>query len=153
MSTLNIHQRRIGNVTVLDMDGNIRISGNNVALQEAIRSLVDEGRNQIVLNLARVTYIDSSGLGELISSHVTLTNRGGQIKLLNLTQRLQELMTITKLLPIFDVYGNEPEALDSFTTNDVIAAAAAPRVTNADMTAANDVGRAAAITSFIVKLS
>jgi len=144
MSTLNIHERRIGNVTVLDMDGNIRISGNNVALQKAIRSLVDEGRNQIVLNLARVTYIDSSGLGELISSHVTLTNRGGQIKLLNLTQRLQELMTITKLLPIFDVYGNEPEALDSFTTNDVIAVAAAPRVTNADMTAANDVGRAAA---------
>ena len=144
MSTLNIHERRIGNVTVLDMDGNIRISGNNVALLKAIRSLVDEGRNQIVLNLARVTYIDSSGLGELISSHVTLTNRGGQIKLLNLTQRLQELMTITKLLPIFDVYGNEPEALDSFTTNDVIAVAAAPRVTNADMTAANDVGRAAA---------
>ena len=144
MSTLNIHERRIGNVTVLDMDGNIRISGNNVALQKAIRSLVDEGRNQIVLNLARVTYIDSSGLGELISSHVTLTNRGGQIKLLNLTQRLQELMTITKLLPIFDVYGNEPEAVDSFTTNDVIAAASAPRVTNADMTAANDVGRAAA---------
>ena len=139
MSTLNIHERRIGNVTVLDMDGNIRISGNNVALQKAIRSLVDEGRNQIVLNLARVTYIDSSGLGELISSHVTLTNRGGQIKLLNLTQRLQELMTITKLLPIFDVYRNEPEAVDSFTTNE-----AAPRVTNADMTAANDVGRAAA---------
>ena len=144
MSTLNIQERRIGNVTVLDMDGNIRISGNNVALQKAIRSLVDEERNQIVLNLARVTYIDSSGLGELISSHVTLTNRGGQIKLLNLTQRLQELMTITKLLPIFDVYGNEPEAVDSFTTNDVIAVAAAPRVTNADMTAANDVGRAAA---------
>jgi|SRR2546428_7347129 len=139
MSTLNIHERRIGNVTVLDMDGNIRISGNNVALQKAIRSLVDEGRNQIVLNLARVTYIDSSGLGELISNHVTLTNRGGQIKLLNLTQRLQELMTITKLLPIFDVYRNEPEAVDSFTTNE-----AAPRVTNADMTAANDVGRAAA---------
>ena len=139
MSTLNIHERRIGNVTVLDMDGNIRISGNNVALEKAIRSLVDEGRNQIVLNLARVTYIDSSGLGELISNHVTLTNRGGQIKLLNLTQRLQELMTITKLLPIFDVYRNEPEAVDSFTTNE-----AAPRVTNADMTAANDVGRAAA---------
>ena len=144
MSTLNIHERRIGNVTVLDMDGNIRISGNNVALQKAIRSLVDEGRNQIVLNLARVTYIDSSGLGELISSHVTLTNRGGQIKLLNLTQRLQELMTTTKLITVFDVYGNEPEAVDSFTMNDVIAAASAPRVTNADMTAANDVGRAAA---------
>jgi len=120
-------------VTVLDMDGNIKISGNNVALPKAIRSLVDQGRNQVVLNLARVTYIDSSGLGELISSHVTVTNRGGQIKLLNLTQRLQDLMTITKLLPIFDVFGNEPEAVDSFTINDVIAVTAAPGVTNASV--------------------
>jgi len=133
MSTLNIQERRIGNVTVLDMDGNIKISGNNVALPKAIRSLVDQGRNQVVLNLARVTYIDSSGLGELISSHVTVTNRGGQIKLLNLTQRLQDLMTITKLLPIFDVFGNEPEAVDSFTINDVIAVTAAPGVTNASV--------------------
>ena len=133
MNTLNIPERRIGNVTVLDMDGNIRISGSNVALPKAIRSLVDEGRNQIVLNLARVTYIDSSGLGELISSHVTLNNRGGQIKLLNLTQRLQDLMTITKLLPIFDVYDNEPEAVDSFTINDVIAVTAAPGATNASV--------------------
>jgi len=133
MSTPNIQERRIGNVTVLDMDGNIKISGNNVALPKAIRSLVDQGRNQVVLNLARVTYIDSSGLGELISSHVTVTNRGGQIKLLNLTQRLQDLMTITKLLPIFDVFGNEPEAVDSFTINDVIAVTAAPGVTNASV--------------------
>jgi len=127
MSTLNIPERRIGNVTVLDMDGNIRIGGKNVALQEAIRSLVDEGRNQIVLNLARVTYIDSSGLGELISSHVTVTNTGGQIKLLNLTQRFQELMTTTKLLTIFDVYDEELEAVDSFKIFDAVATAVAPR--------------------------
>ena len=126
MSTLNIPERRIGKVTVLDMDGNIRIGGQNVALQEAIRSLVDEGRNQIVLNLARVTYIDSSGLGELISSHVTVTNTGGQIKLLNLTQRFQELMTTTKLLTIFDVYDEELEAVDSFKILDAVATAAAP---------------------------
>src|SRR5713226_5632274 len=125
--TLNIHQRRIGNVTVLDMDGNIRIGGNNVALQKAIRSLVDQGRNQIVLNLARVAYIDSSGLGELISGHITLTNNGGQIKLLNLTQRLQELMTITKLLTIFDVYEDESKAVDSFKVHDVVAVPTAPR--------------------------
>lgn len=114
MSTLNIHERRIGEVTVLDMDGNIRIGGSNVTLKNAIRSLVTAGRNQIVLNLARVTYIDSSGLGELISGHVTLSNKGGQIKLLNLTGRLQELMTITKLLTIFDVYEDESKAIDSF---------------------------------------
>ena len=127
MSNLNIQERRIGDVTVLDMDGNIRIGGSNVALKTAIRSLVDEGRNQIVLNLGRVAYIDSSGLGELISSHVTLNNKGGQIKLLNLTQRLQELMTITKLLTIFDVYDDESEAVDSFKIHDAVAVPTAPR--------------------------
>ena len=134
MSTLNIHERRIGDVTVLDMDGNIRIGGSNVALKKAIRSLVDEGRNQIVLNLARVTYIDSSGLGELISGHVTLNSKGGQIKLLNLTQRFHELMTITKLITIFDVYDDESEAVDSFKIPDVVAVATVPGITRASLT-------------------
>ena len=128
MSTLNIHERRIGDVSVLDMDGNIRIGGSNVALQKALRTLVEEGRNQIVLNLARVVYIDSSGLGELISGHVTLSKKGGQIKLLHLTQRLHDLMTITKLVTIFDVFDEESEAVDSFTHNVV---AAAPEMANA----------------------
>jgi len=127
MSTLNIHERRMGDVTVLDMDGNIRIGGANVALQKALRSLVDEGRNQIVLNLARVAYIDSSGLGELISGHVTLSKKGGQIKLLHLTQRMHELMTITKLLTIFDVYDEESEAVDSFKILDTVTTPTAPR--------------------------
>ena len=131
MSSLNIQERRIGDVTVLDMDGHIRIGGSNVALKKAILGLVGEGRNQIVLNLARVAYIDSSGLGELISGHVTLNNKGGQIKLLNLTQRLQELMTITKLLTIFDVYEDESKAVDSFKVPFVNAVPAAPDVTSA----------------------
>src|SRR5712691_4531908 len=131
MSNLNIHERRIGDVTVLDMDGNIRIGGRNVALKKAIQTLVAEGRNQIVLNLARVTYIDSSGLGELISSHVTSNHKGGQIKLLNLTQRFHELMTITKLITIFDVYTDESEAIGSFKIHDAIPAAAAPGMTSA----------------------
>jgi anti-sigma B factor antagonist len=126
MSNLNIQERRIGDVTVLDMDGNIRIGGSNVALKKAILNLVAAGRNQIVLNLARVAYIDSSGLGELIAGHVTLNNKGGQIKLLNLTQRLQELMTITKLLTIFEVYQDESRAIDSFKTNGAIAVPAVP---------------------------
>ncbi len=131
MSNLNIHERRIGDVTVLDMDGNIRIGGSNIALKKAIQNLVAEGRNQIVLNLARVTYIDSSGLGELISSHVTSNHKGGQIKLLNLTQRFHELMTITKLITIFDVYTDESEAIGSFKIHDAIAVAAAPGMTSA----------------------
>jgi anti-sigma B factor antagonist len=128
MSNLNIQERRIGDVTVLDMDGNIRIGESNVALKKAIGRLVDEGRNQIVLNLARVPYIDSSGLGELISGHITLNNKGGQIKLLNPTKRLQELMTITNLLTMFDVYEDESKAVDSFKIHDAVAVPTAPRV-------------------------
>jgi anti-sigma B factor antagonist len=111
--------RQVGNVSVLDMDGNIRISDSSVTLQEAIRGLLAEGRNQVLLNLARVGYIDSLGLGELISIHITLKKNGGQIKLLHLTQRLRELMTITKLLTVFDVYEDEAEALDSFRESDL----------------------------------
>ena len=133
MSTLSIQERRIGDVTVLDMDGNIRIGGSNVALKKAILGLVGEGRNQIVLNLARVAYIDSSGLGELISSHVTSNHKGGQIKLLNLTQRFHELMTITKLITIFDVYDDESQAVDSFKTPDAIAVPTVPRMTSAPL--------------------
>lgn len=130
MSTLNIHERRIGEVTILDMDGNIRIGGSNVALKKAIRDLLGEGRSQIVLNLARVTYIDSSGLGELISGHVSLHNKGGQIKLLNLTQRLQELMTITKLLTIFEAFDSESQAVDSFKASGANAGPAAAGMTS-----------------------
>lgn len=119
MTSQKANGRQVGNVTVLDMDGNIRIGDSTVALKEAIRGLLAEGRNQILLNLARVAYIDSLGLGELISIHITLKKNGGQIKLLHLTQRLRELMTITKLLTVFDVYEDEAEALDSFRESDL----------------------------------
>ncbi|MEP6911418.1 MAG: STAS domain-containing protein [bacterium] len=111
--------RQVGNVSVLDMDGNIRIGDSSVALREAVSGLLAEGRNQILLNLSRVGYIDSLGLGELISIHITLKKNGGQIKLLHLTRRLRELMTITKLLTVFDVYEDEAEALDSFRASDL----------------------------------
>jgi anti-sigma B factor antagonist len=119
MTSQKTNWRQIGNVSVLDMDGNIRIGDSSVALREAIRELLAEGKNQILLNLARVGYIDSLGLGELISIHITLKKNGGQIKLLHLTQRLRELMTITKLLTVFDVYEDEAEALDSFRKSDL----------------------------------
>ena len=119
MGSQKANWREVGNVSVLDMDGNIRIGGSSIALQEAIRELLALGRNQILLNLARVGYIDSLGLGELIAIHITLKKNGGQIKLLHLTQRLRELMTITKLLTVFDVYEDEAEALDSFRESDL----------------------------------
>ena len=117
MVNLYIHERREGDVAVLDLRGRIRISGGTLALHRSIRCLVDEGKMKILLNLAGVTHIDSTGLGELISSYVTLSHKGGQIKLVHLTERLQDIMTITKLLPVFDVYDNEADALAGFTSN------------------------------------
>jgi len=111
---LYINERRMGNVTVLDLKGRVRIGGGTVSLHKSIRCLVGEGKTEILLNLAGVTHIDSSGLGELISSHVTVKDKGGQIKLIHLTESLRELMIITKLLTVFDVYDDEPEALLSF---------------------------------------
>ena len=124
MNDLNIEERKIGDVTVLDMDGNVRIGGSNVALEKAIKVLIAEGRHQVVLNLARVAYIDSSGMGELVSAHVALSNKGGQIKLLNLTKRLQELMTITKLCTVFAIFDDESKAVDSFKIPEAVVAAA-----------------------------
>jgi len=115
MVNLYIHERREGDVAVLDLKGRIRISGGTLVLHNSIRCLVDEGKTKVVLNLANVTHIDSRGLGELISSQVTLNNKGGEIKLVHLTERLQDIMTITKLLTMFDVYDNESDALASFT--------------------------------------
>lgn len=115
MVNLYIHERRERDVAVLDLKGRIRINGGTLALHRSIRCLVEEGKTKILLNLAGVTHIDSTGLGELISSYVTVSNKGGQIKLVHLTERFKDIMTITKLLTVFDVYDNEPDALASFT--------------------------------------
>jgi len=114
MAELNISERQAGDVTVLDMDGKITIGEGSVALRSAVRRLLEEGKKKILLSLARVGYIDSSGIGELVSSYTAINKDGGQLKLLNLTQKLQDLLTITKLLTVFDVYDTEPEALNSF---------------------------------------
>jgi anti-sigma B factor antagonist len=114
MAELNISERQGGDVTILDMSGKITIGEGSVALRTAIRRLLEEGKKRILLNLAGVTYIDSSGIGELVSSYTAINKEGGQLKLLNLTQKLQDLLTITKLLTVFDVYESESEALESF---------------------------------------
>jgi anti-sigma B factor antagonist len=111
---LYINERRAGEVTVLDLKGRLRVGGTTVALHRAIRSLIEEEKTLILLNLSGVTYIDSCGLGELIASHVTVQKKGGEIKLLNLTESLREMMTVTKLVDIFDVYESEADALLSF---------------------------------------
>src|SRR3954464_10361626 len=114
MAELNVSERQSGDVTILDMDGKITIGEGSVALRTSIRRLLEEGKKKILLNLARVSYIDSSGIGELVSSYTAINKDGGELKLLNLTQKLQDLLTITKLLTVFDVYESEAEALASY---------------------------------------
>ncbi|PYS93711.1 MAG: anti-sigma factor antagonist [Acidobacteria bacterium] len=114
MAELNISERQAGDVTVLDLSGKITIGEGSVSLRSAIRRLIDEGKKKILLNLADVGYVDSSGIGELVSSYTTIGREGGQLKLLNLTQKIQDLLAITKLLTVFDVYEDEATALNSF---------------------------------------
>ena len=114
MINLYINQRRVEDVTVLDLKGRERIRGAATALHESVRCLAGEGKTQVLLDLAWVKHIDSGGLGELIASHVTLDKKGGGLKLMHLTESVRELMTVTKLLTILDVYDDEPEALASF---------------------------------------
>jgi anti-sigma B factor antagonist len=115
MAELNINERQAGDVTVLDLSGKITIGEGSVALRAGIRRLLEEGKKRILLNLAGVSYVDSSGIGELVSSYTAIGKEdGGQLKLLNLTQKIRDLLTITKLLTVFDVYENEAEALNSY---------------------------------------
>jgi anti-sigma B factor antagonist len=114
MAELNIKERQAGDVTILDLDGKITIGEGSVSLRSVIRRLIDEGKKKILLNLAGVSYVDSSGIGELVSSYTTINREGGQLKLLNLTQKIQDLLAITKLLTVFDTYEEESSALNSF---------------------------------------
>ena len=114
MSELSIKERQAGDVTILDLEGKITIGEGSVSLRTAIRRLIEEGKKKILLNLAGVSYVDSSGIGELVSSYTTINREGGQLKLLKLTQKIKDLLTITKLLTVFDVYDDESQALNSF---------------------------------------
>ena len=114
MAELAVKERQAGDVTILDMDGAVRMGEGSVALRNAIRGLVEQGKHKILLNLGGVKNIDSSGIGELIANYTTVSRDGGQLKLLNLTEKIQNLLVITKLLTVFDSYDNEAEALNSF---------------------------------------
>jgi anti-sigma B factor antagonist len=111
---MTIQERVVGSVTVLDLDGKLVLGDGDTLLKDKVHSLVFQGRKNIVLNMGGVAYVDSSGLGAIVASFVTAKNNGGQVKLLKLTNRLQGLMTIAKLLTVFDTFDTEPEALASF---------------------------------------
>ena len=114
MINLYINERRAGDVTILDVKGKLRIGGNSLALHKSMRSLISEQKKMIILNLSGVTFIDSSGFGELVASRISVTNAGGEIKLFGLTEALHELFVVTRLLKVFDVFQNEAEALEDF---------------------------------------
>jgi anti-sigma B factor antagonist len=114
MNNLNVSEYRNGNVVVLNLQGDIRLGESNIELHNILRALVEKGERRILLNLADVSYIDSSGLGELVAGFSTLQKNGGELKILKLAGRVRELMVLTKLLTVFDVFENEQEAVDSF---------------------------------------
>lgn len=114
MINLYINERRVEDVTILDLKGRERIRGVTIAMHESIRCLAREGKIQVLLDFAWVKHIDSGGLGELVSSHVTLHEKGGALKLMHMTESVHQLMTVSRLLTVFDVYDDEPEALASF---------------------------------------
>jgi anti-sigma B factor antagonist len=111
--SMTLKTRRIDDIVILDLGGRITIGEGTVILRNEIQKLLDGGDSKFLLNLADVDYIDSSGLGELVTSFTTVRNKNGQLKLLNLTRRVRDLLQITKLLTVFDTFDNETEALKS----------------------------------------
>ena len=111
---LHATHRDAGTVTVVDLSGRITLGDGSALLRKTIRGLLDEQRTKILLNLADVDYIDSSGIGELVSGYTAVKNRNGELKLLQLTKKVRDLLQITKLFTVFDVYTEERTALASF---------------------------------------
>lgn len=114
MINLYIDERHNGEVTILGLKGRLRVGGNSLALHKSVRSLILEKKTCIVLNLADVTHVDSCGLGELVASQISARNKGGEIKLLGLTETLHDLLNLNGLLGVFHAYENEAEAVESF---------------------------------------
>jgi anti-sigma B factor antagonist len=111
---MKIEARTIGDVRILDCSGKITLGEGTMAVRNTVRDILKRDGKKIILNLEDVNYIDSSGIGELVSTYTTVTNNGGELKLLNLTKKIQELLQITKLLTVFQVFNDEQEALNSF---------------------------------------
>jgi anti-sigma B factor antagonist len=112
--SVKISTRQVDGVTVLDTSGRITLGEGSVQLRDAVRDLLSKGQKHILLNLGDVTYIDSSGIGELVSAFTTAKNQGGELKLLNLTRKVHDLLQITKLYTVFDVKDDEASAIASF---------------------------------------
>jgi anti-sigma B factor antagonist len=112
---MDIKERVVDGVSVLDLSGKIVLGEGDGQVRDRIKDLLADGQRKILLNLGDVTYIDSAGLGALISSYTTTKREGGSLRLMNLTKRIQDLLAITKLITVFDTYDTEAEALDAFS--------------------------------------
>lgn len=112
--TMKASTRKVEGVNIIDLSGRITIGEGTVILRDAVRSLLQKNEKKILLNLADVSYIDSSGIGELVSSFTTFSNQGGKLKLLSLTKKVHDLLSITKLLTVFEVFDDEAKAIQSF---------------------------------------
>jgi anti-sigma B factor antagonist len=113
---MKIDERAVDGVTVLDLHGKMLIGEGDELLREKINQLVENGTERIVLNLAEVPYVDSAGLGEIVRCYTTVSRKNGKLKLLHLTKRIHDLLSITKLLTVFETYDTEEEAVKSFKT-------------------------------------
>jgi anti-sigma B factor antagonist len=112
--TMKASNRQVNGITVVDMSGRITLGEGSVILRDAIKDLIGKGQKKILLNLGDVTYIDSSGIGELVSAFTSVRNQGGELKLLNLTKKVHDLLQITKLYTVFDIRDDEGTAIQSF---------------------------------------
>jgi anti-sigma B factor antagonist len=114
---MQIEERAVGDVVVLDLKGRITLGEGDELLKDKVNSLVNQGRKKIVLNLAAVPYVDSAGLGEIVRTYTTVSRQGGSLKLLNLTKKITDLLSITKLLTVFETFDTESDAVRSFSAS------------------------------------
>jgi anti-sigma B factor antagonist len=111
---MKIATRQLDGITVLDLGGRITLGEGSVQLRDAVRDLLAKGHKKIVLNLGDISYMDSSGMGELVTAYTSVKNQGGELKLINLTKKIEDLMQITKLVTVFDIYDDEAKAIAAF---------------------------------------
>jgi anti-sigma B factor antagonist len=114
---MQIEERVVGDVVVLDLKGKITLGEGEELLKDKVNSLVNQGHRKILLNLGGVPYIDSAGLGQVVRTYTTVSRQGGSLKLLNLTKRITDLLSITKLLTVFETFESENEAVQSFSAS------------------------------------
>ena len=115
--TMKVGTRQVDGVTIVDASGRITLGEGSVILRDTVRDLLSKGNKKIVLNLAEVPYVDSAGLGEVVRTYTTVSRQGGSLKLLNLTKRITDLLSITKLLTVFETFESEDEAVRSFSAS------------------------------------